>query len=361
MPGTDASGGIINDPGTSSSHEGPRTTSGSITTFIEMPYQSMKLEPNKWQHMYFLNYFSGATETSVIDVGNLPMWAIAGIAPNISIDGTPDVTTAGHFDASLYAFNKLKKFTVTWKDFMWTVERTSAGGIQFKDTPVLEAYIAPTYWSRNNLAEGTHYTKVTDQLWAIGDTATNRESSVPAPKDMWIIPASGPVTRTSESRTFQEYFTFDGTQPISRTYNISSGWGYAQDLLVWESTATGIAWNGFYHTFKDWMTLGYGTAPGPEEVDSEMMSTMFQDRFVKMDRPNETMFLRCRNIPLGLTNVEVNLKFTVCITAEWDVKLKTSVPNMNFLPLPQITQPTFFKSEMLKSKNVENCKKRKTQ
>lgn len=356
----DTMAGITPDPTPQSVSEPIRQNHAHITTFVEMPYQTIKLEPNKWTQMNYAEWFDGSTKNEVTTISELPMWLLAGFGPNISTVGEPNMSSFGNLDLSLYAMNKLKKVTITWKDFMWMVERTSAGGIQFKDTPVFESYVAPCYWNipagRSLLMAGFDgYT------WPIRNSNLHK-MSLPSGtpqivNSMYTQHATVPhtVVGRQPSSGSQTYFTYDGTTPISRSFTIDQGWGYAQDLFEISSklladTENLIGYDGFYREFGEWLKdPGIGDTDNDSTFDEAFHHQMTHPRFSRLNFPNESMFIRCRNIPLGLTNVEVQLKFTVCISCEWEGMYKASTPMQNYLPNPIILQPSFFTSNMKKS------------
>lgn len=203
-----------------------------------------------------INYFS-LWDTPFNLLVNLPRI-------NVPASTAPSPLPFGQADVSFYYYwaNKLNSVKYTWKDFMFTVERTSSGGIQFKDEPVFEFALLPS-----DLDDGPS---------AAGNSGIT-----------WTQPAG---------------------KGFSKTYAFGGGWGPITDLYSTQD-ANGTV----YRKVGDWFRTQSATAGIRPLWDRCRRPTMLSGL-------DDTAWVRCRNIPIGLTNVQIDIKFTVEVEANWDFK-----------------------------------------
>lgn len=331
---------ILPDPGPSKIVHKARENYGTVETFLEMPFQTITLQPNVWTQINYATYFEGPTLTQVNSLHQIPMWMIAGWPADYTNNGNPNIATSGVTEVPNYLFNQLTEINFQWKDFMWMVERTTSGGIQFKDEPVLEFYTAPLLANQKTRGSTGDTLEPINNIFNPNNDAWNWDISGPS--------ASGNITPTNNDGVdnIPLYVTSTGSNGFTRNFKIDQGWGYTSDMISYlgEDNNTAHFPRGF-DTFGQWIKKKsiYGLRPGIEASNERFEEALFTQKYIdrntRCNFPNESSFLRCRNIPLGLTNVDVKLKFTVIISCKWNVKYKSIVPVQNFLPQPNLIAP----------------------
>lgn len=265
--GESGGGGILPDPKSIPFTQLTKSGVARQTTFIECPFATIELagptggsgSSLNWQQLTYANDLNNAG-TGFVSYATpfaVPFNLLLNLAC-ANARGSSGPPAMGQSDVVFWFYQacRLHEVEFTWKDFMFTVERTASGGVQFKDEPVLEIAYIPTD------PDGTSYPSGEGILWT---------------------QAAG---------------------PFSRSYHFGGGWGSMTDVYATQSTTTGTV----YRALGDWFT----------GVDSISFAWDHWRRPTMLNGLNESAWIRCRNIPLGLTNVQVNLKYTVEVKAKWE-------------------------------------------
>lgn len=278
---------VIDDPSPSAGSHVPKETHTTYTTVVECPYHSIDITDGQFHNISYGNISVQTDSTSSIEsYGSL--YAIGpeiltGVMSHTSkTTGSTNVTTryGRLYDFSdspfpKYYYSKLDNVKLVYKDFMVQIERTSAGGIQFKDEPILEVGVFPT------------------------DRAGTAVTEKGLPIFNFIIKNS------TFTRSFPMLYSSYGRSNMQiHVYSVTPG-GQIDYAFGRDNTA---------YVTPMFQPLGELLDPAFATV-----TTGFDDYawIVPKGWKNEVTAIRCRNIPPGVTNVECRLKYTVEVHTTW--------------------------------------------
>lgn len=157
----------------------------------------------------------------------------------------------------LYKAHRLKGFEIIYKDFLPSVERTASGGIQFMDRLTYEFT-----WEPSSVYK-----------FQTGTLLTNSQ----------VVPAA-----TLEQTEFR------------RSWHVMNRNWYPSSNFVHTGTTT--TWASFTDLF----------------VGSQTETGGLGRPILDLDRMLEILKVRIKNIPSGLTNVQINLHYNIEIRGIWD-------------------------------------------
>lgn len=251
------------DPKSSGAHAPPKTQAiaGYYSTLcmggsIQIAgTQSASGSSINWESLDVFNSFDNANRIlSVKDWDQVPVSALVGLSSNSAKN-----SAEAHLNQSLntsffalYKLHKLRSFTIVYKDFQTSIERTTAGGIQFKDPFKLEFGWFPS------------------GIYSISTPGLAVNSQ--------IVPSQ----------------MINSTDEFRRTYAVEGG--------AWYDMATFL-----HYTDKiNWRSV------------ADLFASKGARPLYDLGTPLEKFAFRVRNIPLGMTNVQIDFKYTIEIEAHWD-------------------------------------------
>lgn len=275
---------VIDDPSPSAGSHVPKETHTTYTTVVECPYHSIDITDGQFHNISYGNISVQTDSTTSIEsygslyaIGPEVLTAVMSATQKTTVT-TPVTTRYGRlYDFSdspfpKYYYSKLDHVKLVYKDFMVQIERTSAGGIQFKDEPILEVGVFPT----------------------------DREGTAISEKG---LPIFNFIIKNS---------TFTRNFPM-----LYSSYGRSNMQIQVNTTQVGID-----YTFgRDnvnrtpmFQPLGELLDPAFATISAGWDEYAF---IVPKGWKNEVTAIRCRNIPPGVTNVECRLKYTVEVHTTW--------------------------------------------
>lgn len=225
----------------------------------------------QWKPLELYNGLSSATTSFATTTWQtVPVAALAGLTRNSLNDWFTTAAnrapsqSVGTSDWPLFLYHKLKGFKITFKNFQILVERTNAGGIQFQNPHTIEIATFPEI---------------------DGFVATNYPTAeVPSSflSNVYSVEMSGSFTRSYEC--------------VNPTY-------YSTNKFISFPAIT--AYQSVYNLVTPHFRVGTTTG--------EPMRPWYD-----ITSPLETFFVRVRTIPPGITNVQIDLKYTAELTGIWE-------------------------------------------
>lgn len=221
-------------------------------------------------------------------IGQISMQDVIGIPPDVAISTSANARKT--VDSTLYysyIYGKLQNISVHAKNFLVTVERDSSGGVQWKDEPIFEVQTAPVHRFDAN-------------------TSTNATYGCP----------NTYTTSLKEGLKWGNSFTM-ASAPRTQYYGFIAVSGTPTPRYV------------RYQKVFEWLSMSFPQVP----TGSSITYTPDQYWYPLLHEPFYATWIRCINIPRGLSNIKVSLSYSSELRATWSLQGRVLQPEIDWIEL----------------------------